>query len=488
MYWGIPPEINAFRLTRMGAGPAAHAGQVAAYGTASATYFEQGSQAAVTAMATSTVFEGAGGTGMMGSAMPASAWMSAAGTHASTAVTTLTAGVEAYSAALAATIPHEVVVANRVREAVLQATNILGQNTPAIGEANAEYAEYWGQNASSMMGYLAAVLGVVSGLSVPLAPLPQLSDPVSVLPAALGALSSQAIGAGVGILSAGFSAGMGLAGAAAGASTGIAVPTALGNGSGLPVPLAPMPSPSSQGGTSPAPATESPPVVPVQHGTAGAVAPPGTVSAPPAEGGVASPPLSTQGDFMQLAQPMMGAMTSAPSMLSGALSSPLSSMGQISGLMGPLSSLAGGMSGGLGQGLTTPGLSAAGSPWSGLSGANGGFAGGGSAVTASLTKPSAGAGMGGPIELPEGWWARQPSGVGGQDPVAGLRTSGAAAGGAAMGSGLYGAPMGAASARRGAEHADLGQADKSIDVAPTAHRIPIFTTAEGVVYTGGQGG
>lgn len=51
MYWGIPPEINAFRLAMMGAGPTAHVPQATAYTTAAATHFEQGAQQAVTARA-----------------------------------------------------------------------------------------------------------------------------------------------------------------------------------------------------------------------------------------------------------------------------------------------------------------------------------------------------------------------------------------------------------------------------------------------------
>ncbi|MGO9103074.1 MAG: PPE domain-containing protein [Mycobacterium sp.] len=466
MYWGIPPEINAFRLTRMGAGPGAHAAQIAGFTTASATHLEQGTQQAVTAVATSASFEGNGGTGMLTSAMSSSTWMAAAGTHAANAAATIAAGVDGYAAAVAATIPHEIVVANRVREATLEATNILGQNTPAIAETNAEYSEFWGQNAGAMMGYLTTVTGLIASLSVPLPILPDATNPAAVLPALAG-IASQSAQVGLQALSAGVSAGM------SGASEGVSTPTALGNG--LPQPAAPAQPQPTPGSTGSAPQPE--------HGAA----PPQPGAALPAQAGA-------QGALMESAQPMMGTLTSAPSMLSSALSSPLSQVqaipsalgGQISGLMAPLSSLAGGMSGGPGLGLGAPGLSAAGSPWSGLSGTNGGFAGGRSAVVASLTKPSAGAGMGGPVGLPGGWWANEPDAAAIETPVAGLRDTGSA-GGAAMGSGMYG-PMGAAGAsRRGAEHADIAEADKTITVTPTVHRVPVLT-ADGVVYTGGQGG
>lgn len=482
MYWGIPPEVNAFRL-QTGAGAAAHAAQIAAYTTAATTYAEQGAQQAATAAATSAVFIGPGGAAMVTSALNHTTFMAAAGAHAAAAATTITTAADAYAAALAATIPHEVVVANRVREAALQATNILGQNTPAIGEADAEYAEFWGQNASAMMGYLAAATAIIGALSVPLPPLAEASNPAAVLPAAAAAMGVQGIGAGLGAVSAGFSAATGVfsAGGSAALGTASAAPAAMGNG--LPTPLAP-PSPHVtpvSNGTDPAPATATPPPPPLPapaHSPVSAApqtAPANPATVPPAPG-------NQGGDIMQLTQPMMGAMTSMPSMLTGLMSTPMQSMGQLSSLMGPLSSLTSGMSGGHGaEGL--PGASAANAPWSGLSGANGGFAGGGSSVAATLTKPSAGGGLGGP-DLPEGWW-HQSNGTAAQSS-AGLRTTGAA-GGPGMGPGMYSTPMGAAAgARRGAEHTDIGEADRSIAVPATAHQIPILTT-EGVVYTGGGG-
>lgn len=481
MYWGIPPEINAFRLTRMGAGPTAHVAQIAGFTTAATTHLQQGTQQAVTAVATSGVFQGSGGTSMLASALPAAAWMAAAAAHATTAAATIQAGVDAYVAAVSATISHEVVVANRVREAALEATNILGQNTPAIAEANAEYAEYWSQNALAMMTYLGVATGLMGPMATPLPVLPQVSDPVGALPTltTVAGLAGQAVGLGFQVVNAGFSAGV------SGASAGVAaVPAALGAGSGVPAAPAPTSGPAPPA-SEPAPGVSPQPAVPAQHSLGGVRQPMGAGQAGPAP---------VQGSLMESAQPMMGMLSQGPQMVSSALSSSVSQLeqipsalgGQLGGLMGPLTSLAGGMSGGTPGLGAAPGLSAAGSPWSGLSGANGGFAGGGSAVSASLTKPSAGAVMGGPVQLPAGWWAQQGDHAASEAPLAGLR-SGGAGGPAVMGPGMYG-PLGAASgARRGSEYADVGGADKSITVPPTTHRVPVLT-AEGVVYTGGQGG
>jgi PPE family len=42
------------------------------------------------------------------------------------------------------------VTANRVTLAALQATNVLGQNTPAIASAEAQYMEMWAQDVAAM--------------------------------------------------------------------------------------------------------------------------------------------------------------------------------------------------------------------------------------------------------------------------------------------------------------------------------------------------
>jgi PPE-repeat protein len=49
-----------------------------------------------------------------------------------------------------------VVAANRTQLAMLVATNVFGQNTPAIAATEAQYAEMWAQDAGAMNGYAAA--------------------------------------------------------------------------------------------------------------------------------------------------------------------------------------------------------------------------------------------------------------------------------------------------------------------------------------------
>jgi PPE-repeat protein len=500
MYWGIPPEINAFRLTMMGAGPAAHVPVVAAYTDAMATHMEQAAQQAVTTAATAPSFVGSGGGGMVSAASPMSAWLGTAGAHAGAAAATVQGAIAGYSTAVASTIPHPVVIENRLREAALVASNILGQNTPAIAEAEAEYGEFWTQNASAMMGYLATTTAAVDALSVPLPPLTDMTSPVGAA-SGLAGLVSEGIGSGIQALGSGVSAGGQGISSAVGSGLGTAVSAGLSTGTsaGSGVQALGASSGTGQGSTPVSvtgagiPGAASTAMAPNTPGTPSSSAP-GTPSAPSApgqgQGQGGQPPVgdSGQGLLNQVTEMAPQAMSAAESPLSSVAGLPAQAAGQFSGLLGPLSALTSGMSGGLGGGPGgggPPPLSAANAPWSGLSGANGGYAGGGSDVSAALTKPSAG-NLGGPVGLPGGWWANAAeSAEDSAGAAAGLRSGAAAR--SAMAPGMYG-PMGAVgrSGRSGAQHAEVSEADKLITLGSSAHDAPVLTS-QGVVHVG-QGG
>ena len=63
------------------------------------------------------------------------------------------AAAAAYELAYAMTVPPPAVAANRIQLATLIATNFFGQNTPAIAATEAQYAEYWAQDAAAMSSY-----------------------------------------------------------------------------------------------------------------------------------------------------------------------------------------------------------------------------------------------------------------------------------------------------------------------------------------------
>src|SRR6201999_927121 len=59
----------------------------------------------------------------------------------------------AYDVAYAMTVPPPLIAANRAQLMALIASNVLGQNTPAIAATEAQYMEMWAQDATAMYGY-----------------------------------------------------------------------------------------------------------------------------------------------------------------------------------------------------------------------------------------------------------------------------------------------------------------------------------------------
>ncbi|OSC42132.1 PPE family protein [Mycobacterium decipiens] len=87
---------------------------------------------------------------------PYVAWMNIAAAQAELTADQLRAAAAAYEAAYEMTVPPELVAQNRIRLAMLTATNIFGQNTTAMAAAETEYCEMWAQDTAAMYGYAAA--------------------------------------------------------------------------------------------------------------------------------------------------------------------------------------------------------------------------------------------------------------------------------------------------------------------------------------------
>jgi PPE-repeat protein len=151
-FGALPPEINSGRMYS-GAGP----GPLL---TAAATWDELADELTSTASSYQSVVEALGNswqgpssTSMAAAAAPYVAWMNATAAQAEETATQARAAVAAYEAAFAATVPPPVIVANRTLLMALIATNILGQNTPAIAATEAHYMQMWAQDAAAMYGY-----------------------------------------------------------------------------------------------------------------------------------------------------------------------------------------------------------------------------------------------------------------------------------------------------------------------------------------------
>ncbi len=155
----LPPEINSGRMyTGPGPGPmlaaaAAWDGLAAELGSTAASYASE-----VSAL-TSGAWQGPSSASMAAAAAPYVAWMNATAAQAEETGSQAKVAAAAYEAAFAATVPPEVIAANRALLMMLIATNILGQNTPAIAATEAHYMEMWAQDATAMYAYAGSSAG-----------------------------------------------------------------------------------------------------------------------------------------------------------------------------------------------------------------------------------------------------------------------------------------------------------------------------------------
>jgi PPE-repeat protein len=189
-FGALPPEVNSARMYA-GPGPgsmlaAATAWQSAAdeLNSAAANY---GSLVSILA---SGPWTGPSSAAMAAAAAPYVTWLGATGEQAAQAAAHATAAAGAYETAYTATVPPPVIDANRSLLALLIATNVLGQNSPAIAATEAHYAEMWAQDAAAMYGYAgaAATAAQVTPFGMP----PQTTNPAG--PAGQAVVGAQAVG------------------------------------------------------------------------------------------------------------------------------------------------------------------------------------------------------------------------------------------------------------------------------------------------------
>ncbi|MEM6104930.1 PPE family protein [Mycobacterium sp. 050272] len=154
-FGALPPEINSGKIySGPGSAPLLVAG-TAWDGLASELRSTAASYGSTIAELLSG-WLGPSATAMLAAAAPYIAWLESTAAQAEQTALQAKAAAAAFEAVFAATVPPQVVGANRALLATLIATNILGQNTPAIATTEAQYAEMWAQDAGAMYGYAAA--------------------------------------------------------------------------------------------------------------------------------------------------------------------------------------------------------------------------------------------------------------------------------------------------------------------------------------------
>ena len=192
----LPPEINSARIyAGPGSAPllaaaSAWDGLAAELGSAASSY------TAVISELTEGSWEGPASASMAASATPYVTWMSTAAAEAEQTAGQARAAAAAFEATFALTVPPAVVAANRAQLAALVATNVVGQNTPAITATEAMYAEMWAQDATAMYGYAgsSAAAATVTPFSSP----PQTTNPTAAASQAGAVSLATATAAGTG--------------------------------------------------------------------------------------------------------------------------------------------------------------------------------------------------------------------------------------------------------------------------------------------------
>jgi PPE-repeat protein len=149
----LTPEINSGRMyVGPGSGPML-AAAAAWNGLAAELYSAATSYQSVVSGLTAGPWLGPSSASMAAAAARYVAWMSTVAAQAEQTAAQAKAAAAAYETAFAATVPPSVVAANRSLLMELIATNVLGQNTPAIATTETQYAEMWAQDAAAMYGY-----------------------------------------------------------------------------------------------------------------------------------------------------------------------------------------------------------------------------------------------------------------------------------------------------------------------------------------------
>lgn len=174
----LPPEVNSGRMYT-GAGSRPMLAAAAAWdGLATDLSSAATSYAAVVSELTGGAWLGPTSASMAAAVAPYVAWMSTTARQAAHSANQARSAAAAYEAAFAATVPPPVIAQNRALLMSLVATNILGQNTPAIAATETLYAEMWAQDATAMYGY-AGESAAASALT-PFTAAPQNTNPARV--------------------------------------------------------------------------------------------------------------------------------------------------------------------------------------------------------------------------------------------------------------------------------------------------------------------
>lgn len=172
----LPPELNSLRMYT-GVGATSLVESAVAWENIARELFTAATDwAAIISQLTGT-WTGPSANNMATAALTYQSWLTATATLCEQTATQIMVAVASYEQAYSMTVPPPVIATNRTLLAQLLATNFFGVNAAAIAATEAEYMEYWAQDAEAMYQYLLGSLQAMQQIDS-FSPAPNGSRPV----------------------------------------------------------------------------------------------------------------------------------------------------------------------------------------------------------------------------------------------------------------------------------------------------------------------
>ncbi|OQZ89693.1 hypothetical protein BST11_16630 [Mycobacterium alsense] len=149
----LPPEVTSAQIY---AGPGSSSLMAAASAWNSIAAELNSAALAYDKLITSLASEewlGPASASMAAAVQPYMTWMTSTAAQAEEAAIQAQSAAAAYETVLASVTPPPLIAANRAELSQAMATNVLGQNNGVIAQLEAQYGEFWAQNAAALYSY-----------------------------------------------------------------------------------------------------------------------------------------------------------------------------------------------------------------------------------------------------------------------------------------------------------------------------------------------
>jgi PPE-repeat protein len=189
-FGAMPPEVTS-AMMYSGPGPSSMMAAASAWNTLAAELATtaQGMDKVVVQLAGES-WLGPSSMAMVAAVQPYVAWMTTTAGHAEQAAMQAQSAAAAFETAFASVVPPPLIALNRAELAQAVQTNILGINSGIIAQLQAQYAEFWAQNAGAMFHYAGS--SAAASQVTPFTNAPQIANPMASAIQAAGTGTSSA--------------------------------------------------------------------------------------------------------------------------------------------------------------------------------------------------------------------------------------------------------------------------------------------------------